>query len=80
MSKFILSISAALILFLSFNTISYSQKPEKVYSIVKQIKSFEWYKSQAELWGKILEKDKKEFRGLVKLLYCQQDGKEYIPG
>ena len=59
MSKFILRVSITSILFLAFVTISYPQKPEKVYSIVKQIKTFEWYKSAAEQWGKILEKDKK---------------------
>lgn len=59
MSKFIFHISITLILFLSFVTTSYPQKPEKVYSIVKQIKTFDWYKSEAEQWGKLLEKDKK---------------------
>ena len=59
MSKFIFGISINMILFLSFVNTSYPQKPEKVYSIVKQIKTFEWYKSAAEQWGKILEKDKK---------------------
>jgi hypothetical protein len=58
MSKFIFGISINLILFLSFVTTSYPQKPEKVYSIVKQIKTFEWYISEAEQWGAIVRKGK----------------------
>jgi len=27
-----------------------AQKPEKVYSVIKQIKSYEWYQTQARLW------------------------------
>jgi hypothetical protein len=58
MSKFSFGISINLILFLSLVTTSYPQKPEKVYSIVKQIKTFEWYKSAAEQWGAIVRKGK----------------------
>jgi hypothetical protein len=58
MSKFIFAISINLILFLSFVNTLYPQKPEKVYSIVKQIKTFEWYISQAEQWGTIVSKGK----------------------
>jgi hypothetical protein len=60
MSKFILYISITPSLFLSFINISYPQKPEKVYSIVKQIKTFEWYKSAAEQWGEIVREGKAE--------------------
>lgn len=38
---------------------AYSQKPEKVYSIVKQIKSFDWYIKQAKLWKAEINKDGK---------------------
>lgn len=58
MSKFILSIFVTVSLFLSIITKSYPQKPEKVYSMVKQIKTFEWYKSEAEQWGAIVRKGK----------------------
>ena len=34
-----------------------AQKPEKVYSIVKQIHSSEWYLEQASLWKAELDKD-----------------------
>jgi hypothetical protein len=34
-----------------------AQKPEKVYSIVKQIKSFDWYRTQAKLWKQEIAKD-----------------------
>jgi hypothetical protein len=37
----------------------YSQKPEKVYSIVKTIKPFEWYKAQAKLWKQEIDKNSK---------------------
>jgi hypothetical protein len=45
-------------LFIILSTTAYPQKPEKVYSSVKQLKTFEWYKTQAGLWGKVLDKDK----------------------
>jgi hypothetical protein len=31
-------------------------KPEKVYSIVKQVMPFEWYQKQAELWKIVIDK------------------------
>lgn len=34
-----------------------AQKPEKVYSVVKQIKSYDWYKTQAKLWKQEINKD-----------------------
>jgi hypothetical protein len=56
MSKFILYASVTLMLILSYSINSYPRKPEKVYSIVKQIRTFEWYKSAAEQWGEIIRK------------------------
>ncbi|MFK8037064.1 MAG: hypothetical protein AB8B74_02145 [Crocinitomicaceae bacterium] len=38
---------------------SFPQKPEKVYSIVKERRSEDWYKTQSELWKKETEKNKK---------------------
>lgn len=34
-----------------------AQQTEKVYSIVKQIKSFDWYRTQAKLWKQEIVKD-----------------------
>ncbi|MCC6583848.1 MAG: hypothetical protein IT271_09115 [Chitinophagales bacterium] len=34
-----------------------AQKPEKVYSVVKQIKSFDWYRTQAKLWKQEIARD-----------------------
>lgn len=39
--------------------VCYSQKPEKVYSIVQELRSNDWYKTQSELWKKETEKNKK---------------------
>lgn len=36
-----------------------SQKPEKVFSIVKSDKPFEWYTEQADLWKKVIDSDPK---------------------
>lgn len=58
MSKFILGVAISLMLSQAFVSQSYPQKPEKVYSIVKQIKTFEWYKSAAEQWGAIIRQGK----------------------
>lgn len=46
----------ALILFTNIILTS-AEKPEKVYSIVKQVKPFEWYAKQAELWKKAIDKE-----------------------
>ncbi|MFT4602250.1 MAG: hypothetical protein ACI857_002436 [Arenicella sp.] len=35
---------------LLFTTLSFSQKPESVYSIVKERHEFAWYETQAKLW------------------------------
>ncbi len=40
-------------------TFCFGQKPEKVYSIVKELKSEEWYKTQSDLWEKETKKNKK---------------------
>jgi len=41
------------------STSVHSQKLEKVYSIVKELRSEEWYKTQSYLWEKETKKDKK---------------------
>ena len=35
-----------------------AQKPEKIYSVAKVVKPHEYYIQQAELWWKVIEKDK----------------------
>lgn len=55
MKKTILLI-AILTIFVNYFTIS--QKPEKVYSFVKILKPFDWYKEQSLLWKKEIKKDK----------------------
>lgn len=37
----------------------HSQKPEKVYSIVKTVRPFDWYISQAGLWKKEIDQNRK---------------------
>ena len=37
--------------------INFAQKPQAVYSIVKQMKSYEWYVDQAGLWKEEINKD-----------------------
>ncbi|MEI6455674.1 MAG: hypothetical protein WCO93_05245 [bacterium] len=34
-----------------------AQQPEKVYSIVKEVQSFDWYQAQAKAWKSVLDKD-----------------------
>jgi len=41
----------------------YSQKPEKVYSIIKCDQPFEWYITQAGLWKKAVDSDPKNAEG-----------------
>jgi len=54
MSKFILGIGNFFISFLGFcKEVHIRKNQKKLYSIVKQIKTFEWYKSAAEQWGEI---------------------------
>ena len=48
-----------LLLFSLLNLNSFAQKPEKVYSIVKEIKEISWYKEQANLWEAEIKKDNK---------------------
>ena len=38
---------------------TYAQQPQPVYSIVKQLKPYEWYVEQAGLWMKEIKKDDK---------------------
>jgi len=53
-----LSVSALLIVAAMIITgPSAAQQPEKVYSIVKQIKPFEWYQEQAAAWKNVLDKE-----------------------
>ena len=48
-----------IVLSFSFLTPAHSQKPEKVYSIVKTVKPFDWYLSQAVLWKKEIDQNRK---------------------
>lgn len=48
----------ALMLMLAAAT-TWAEKPEPVHSIVKEIKPYDWYAGQAELWNLELEKDPK---------------------
>ncbi len=57
MRKFLLVLG--LIIFFN-NIMSYSEeKPEPVYSIIKQLRSYDWYKKQAALWYEELRKNDK---------------------
>jgi len=57
-SKLIFVTLLAVLLFPFFNP-ALPQKPEKVYSFVKVIKPIEWYLTQAELWEKVIDNDRK---------------------
>ncbi len=48
---------AAVIFLLPFRLLITAEKPEKVYSIVKQVKPFVWYETQAILWKEILDRE-----------------------
>ncbi|MCF8371884.1 MAG: hypothetical protein K9H64_09690 [Bacteroidales bacterium] len=50
------SILLIFVLFVSASQVQ-AQKPEPVYSIVKQVKPYEWYVKQAGLWKKEIQKD-----------------------
>ena len=43
----------------------YAQQPEKVYSIVKEVQSFEWYQAQAKAWKSVLDNDPKNGPGWI---------------
>ncbi len=43
-----------LLIYLIASGDSFPQRPEKVYSIVKQIKTFDWYKNAAIEWKKVI--------------------------
>lgn len=58
MKKIFTPIILGLILFSFPSKIIFSQQPEKVYSIVKQIHNFDWYKTAAEDWEKLIDKNK----------------------
>lgn len=45
--------------FLMFQNGRTQTQPEKVYSIVKVFKDYEWYVSQYEAWEKVIKKDRK---------------------
>ncbi|MEI7725367.1 MAG: hypothetical protein WCK09_09700, partial [Bacteroidota bacterium] len=42
-----------------------AQQPEKVYSIVKEVQSFEWYQAQAKAWKSVLDNDPKNGPGWI---------------
>ncbi|MCK9422091.1 MAG: hypothetical protein M0Q38_05800 [Bacteroidales bacterium] len=42
-----------------------AQQPEKVYSIVKEVQSFEWYQAQAKAWKTVLDNDPKNGPGWI---------------
>mgnify|MGYP002621120681 CR=1 FL=1 len=44
-------------LFILISTLSISQKPQKVYSIVMERRELSWYEEQEELWKKEIEKN-----------------------
>ena len=47
----------AIFILLLIATTLHAQKPEPVYSIVKQLKPYEWYVEQARLWQQEISKD-----------------------
>lgn len=49
----------ALGLFLLTNLVLFAQKPEKVYSIVREQRDSAWYATQEQLWAKEIKKNKK---------------------
>lgn len=46
-----------LLIYLIVSGDSFPQRPEKVYSIVKQIKTFDWYKNAAIEWKKVIDEN-----------------------
>ncbi len=42
-----------------------AQQPEKVYSIVKEVRSFEWYQAQAKAWKSVLDRDPENGPGWI---------------
>ncbi len=42
-----------------------AQQPEKVYSIVKEVQSFEWYQAQAKAWKLVLDREPKNGPGWI---------------
>jgi hypothetical protein len=42
-----------------------AQQPEKVYSIVKEVQSFEWYQAQAKAWKLVLDRDPENDPGWI---------------
>ena len=42
-----------------------AQQPEKVYSIVKEVKSFEWYQTQAKAWKSLLDREPENGPGWI---------------
>jgi len=81
MKKNILCNLSCFILLLISISVTLAQKPEKVYSITKQWRSFEWYKSAAEGWRKEIDKNSKNAEAwlnyyianrMAKLMYSEQ--------
>lgn len=59
-------LSALIFIVAIFFAVSLSaQQPEKVYSIVKEVQSFEWYQAQAKAWKSVLDKDPKNGPGWI---------------
>lgn len=47
-----------LLLVLALCSLTHVQsKPEKVYSITKTVKPFEWYANQSQEWKQVIDKD-----------------------
>jgi len=42
-----------------------AQQPEKVYSIVKEVRSFEWYQTQAKAWKSVLDREPENGPGWI---------------
>lgn len=50
-------------IFISLNL--QAQQPEKVYSIIKEVRSFEWYQTQAKAWKSVLDRDPQNGPGWI---------------
>ncbi len=72
-----LLITIILITFLGANA---QDKRETVYSLVKQKRTIEWYKSQADLWGKYLETNNKDTEAWLNFYMANRMLKIYNAG
>ena len=55
-----------------------STQPERVYSIVKVYKTYEWYTQQHELWEKEIKKKQKESGCLGKYIRGGSNGENHV--